>query len=1513
MSSPTLENMAKTLVLALCLLPSVVSAQTPAFPGAQGFGQFATGGRNGTVYHVTSLADSGTGTFRDAVSKANRTIVFDIGGTITLASAVTCANSLTIAGQTAPGGIALIGHEVSFSVRTNEIVRFLRIRPGSIASSTEDGINMGDGTNLIFDHVSIEFAPYNNIDAHGNFTGGNQITMQNCILGDPIGQQFSAHTEALNNNFSWCYNIFSSAHNRNPLAKVNNVFINNVVYNYQAGYTVANTSGNFSHDIVNNYFIAGPSTSTPSDNFFQMDSNQKIYSTGNLLDGDKNGSLGGSSTSPGSGTILTSPWSSITANTPTIPAVAAYKNDVSSAGPFPRDQVDQLVINDVTSLGTSGQMWTSQTATGLGNNGYGTITGTAAPLNSSGDGIPDYWKLANGLNPNIAYPPTNTADGYTLLEHYLNWTALPHAIAETNTSVTIPLSQYTAGFSAGSTYTATILSNGIVALNGSTATFTPNNNFTGMAAFVFTVNDGVTIMTNTVGIAISSVPQPQDLTWVGDSTLNNWDTTSSNWISGTNLFNFQSGDTVTFDDTGSDSPAINVNGILSPAAMTVNATQDFTFSGSGTLGGGMTLIKFGTGALTFNNINTFGGGIVMNNGSLNFGSSTSIPGGTLTLNNTGSVTVATANSLPNVTVTGTYSITGNGNSGSGIATLSDSGLLTLFISGGSQVFDLTGTMTGSGTIVLGSSPMALRFNGSSGDSSATFNLGSANAVAMVRSTSTSAVSLGGLTGGPGTQLQGNSSSGGVAATFTIGGNNKSMEFDGVIVDGSVATAGLTKSGSGTFTLTGNNTYSGATTISGGTLNVNGTITRSTVTAASGGTLSGTGLLNNVTVNSGGAISPGAGFNSIGTLNVTNLTLSSGTLDFDLSSSPSGANDQIILNNGLLTMSGTLNFQFNLVNQVLGNGTYVLITGATNSSASSVTLNQSLPANARQTFSLQRPPSGSGAAYIWLVVSGSLPNALLWQGTNSSVWDLATTNWLNGFVSDRFYNLDTVTFDDTSTNGNVIINGAVQPGSILVTNNSLAYTFGGTGVLTGSGSLTKAGSGSLLVNTTNGAYTGGIFVSGGTLTVNAGANIGTGPLTLSGGGTFGLTSSGPATTVSSPIFVQPNQTGTITSAALGNGYSGNVSSGNGASVLNITGGVSVSGTTSSQFDGFTGTINIQPAGTLRFSPNSSGNTYCSVNPTFIINGTLQPRNDGNTVQLGAFSGSGKLTGPQSAAGSGGTLYILGGNNANANFSGTISSNTAVASSVVSVNKIGSGTLTLSGTNSYTGNTTVLAGTLIADNVTGSATGSGSVLVTSGAMLSGNGIIGGATTVEAYATLAPGDGIGTLTFSSDLSLDNATILQFGLGISSDEVVVNGNLFLGGVLNITNTGGFGPGTYTLFSYNPANALTLGSLVIGSAPASYNYSINTNAVGLVQLIVASPTPPGFSSIVASGGNLILSGSNGKPFANYVELTSTNLDLPVASWTPLLTNQFDASGDFSITNPIDPASLQSFYLLKLQ
>ena len=217
------------------LIVGVIATNVPAFPGALGFGSIVTGGRGKPVYHVTTLADSGAGSFRDAVSVSGRTVVFDVGGYISLNTAVSAKGNLTIAGQTAPGGgIGFKGGEISFAGQANIICRFIRVRPGSdTASSTDDALSLYQAKNVILDHCSFEFAPWNNIDGVGDSTHViTNITFQNCLIADPTGQQFGAHTESVGGTWSWFYNIFANSHNRNPLAKANTVFINNVNYNY---------------------------------------------------------------------------------------------------------------------------------------------------------------------------------------------------------------------------------------------------------------------------------------------------------------------------------------------------------------------------------------------------------------------------------------------------------------------------------------------------------------------------------------------------------------------------------------------------------------------------------------------------------------------------------------------------------------------------------------------------------------------------------------------------------------------------------------------------------------------------------------------------------------------------------------------------------------------------------------------------------------------------------------------------------------------------------------------------------------------------------------------------------------------------------------------------------------------------------------------------------------------------------------------------------------------------------
>ena len=481
-----------------------------AFPEAQGFGKKATGARNGTVYHVTNLNDSGAGSFRDAVSASNRFVVFDVGGYVQLKTAVSAKSNLTLAGQTAPGeGIGFRGGEISFANSSNIICRYLRVRPGSETVSTEDdALSLYRAKNVIIDHSSFEFAPWNNIDGVSDDWQNypvTDITFQDSLIADPTGQQFGAHTESVASNWSWYRNIFANSHNRNPLAKANTVFVNNLLYNYSAGYTT-HTSTTFSHDLVNNYFVFGPASTGTDNTWFQVDKNQSMYYAGNLKDKDLNGVLSGAETTPywyqGEGTVLSGPWSSETNATKPLDTASAARVAMSLAGTLPRDPMDALIINQVTTLGkgTTGLgtgtvgpdsgLYTSQAQTGLPNSGYGAIAGGTRPTDTDNDGMPDAWESANGSNPSVDDAMTKASDGYALIEHYVNWLAEPHASTTGNASVDVDLAAYTFGFTTVSpAFTVSGAQNGTVALQADkhTAQFAPAAGFHGLASFTFTV------------------------------------------------------------------------------------------------------------------------------------------------------------------------------------------------------------------------------------------------------------------------------------------------------------------------------------------------------------------------------------------------------------------------------------------------------------------------------------------------------------------------------------------------------------------------------------------------------------------------------------------------------------------------------------------------------------------------------------------------------------------------------------------------------------------------------------------------------------------------------------------------------------------------------------------------------------------------------------------------------------------------------------------------------------------
>lgn len=411
------------LLFGLCAGTSL--AQTPpAFPTAEGFGKFAKGGRGGEVYQVTTLADSGPGSLRDALSKSGRTIVFTVGGVIKIGERLVVPSNTTIAGQTAPGGgITIYGNGVAYNAN-NVITRHIRIRMGKIGDSGKDAVSISDGRSMIWDHVSISWGRDGTFDANPNSgVTIDSITIQNCIVGQGL-QTHSTGGLMIANGASILRSLYINNNSRNPKARQTTQFVNNVVYNWSAsGYILGDTEGRSDGYLVGNWFATGPNTSggvldspTPS---------YHVYAKDNYYDNNKDGILNGRYF--GQGDFGTATWHT----TPSVsfPAVTewtalqAYERVFANVGANRwRDPVDSVFLANLKSLGKAGTQPTDEASLGLPNV-VGIIPNGTAPADADKDGMPDAWETSKGLNPNNASDRNGTnlsKDGYTNLEMYLN-------------------------------------------------------------------------------------------------------------------------------------------------------------------------------------------------------------------------------------------------------------------------------------------------------------------------------------------------------------------------------------------------------------------------------------------------------------------------------------------------------------------------------------------------------------------------------------------------------------------------------------------------------------------------------------------------------------------------------------------------------------------------------------------------------------------------------------------------------------------------------------------------------------------------------------------------------------------------------------------------------------------------------------------------------------------------------------------------------------------------------------
>ena len=457
----------KKLALAVCSLSLGLGAMAAdsgllAFPGAEGFGRFTTGGRGGEIYHVTNLNDSGAGSLRDAVSKPNRIVVFDVSGVIELKSTLVFSGNLTVLGQTAPGeGIQVYGNRVSFSNANNIIVRYIRFRMGVKGDSGKDAAGVASGHDMIFDHLSVLWGRDENfsISSNSKGTGPENVTIQNSIIGQGLQSHSCGGLIQSDGGVTLYRNLYIENKTRNPKVKGLNQYVNNVVYNWGDGgcYIMSDSEGDSWADIQNNYFMKGPWNGATKP-FTRGREGFRFFGAGNYYDDNKDGVLNGhlmtteemlGTQSDGAQSVYLESIDAVNAvidefNTANADKIAAgtqvkvqhltpiqnmmtaeeaYAWILENVGPTlpARDEVDQYIIDELASYGSKGTKNGISSEAQLPHRGTGVLSGGVKPLDSDNDGMPDAWETANGLNPNDASDAVAfAANGYMNIENYAN-------------------------------------------------------------------------------------------------------------------------------------------------------------------------------------------------------------------------------------------------------------------------------------------------------------------------------------------------------------------------------------------------------------------------------------------------------------------------------------------------------------------------------------------------------------------------------------------------------------------------------------------------------------------------------------------------------------------------------------------------------------------------------------------------------------------------------------------------------------------------------------------------------------------------------------------------------------------------------------------------------------------------------------------------------------------------------------------------------------------------------------
>jgi hypothetical protein len=496
-----------------------------AFPGAEGYGRYAVGGRGGKVIEVTNLNDDGPGSLRDAINQeiGPRTIVFNVSGNIKLASRLVANQPyITIAGQTAPGEGITISRAPIGLTGNDGVIRFLKVRIGG--GTTFDGMGLTGADYSIIDHCSISWT----IDESFSSRGAHHITLQRTLISEalniaghdkyPAGKMHGFAATIGGDIGSFHHNLL--AHNQGRNWSIGGGLngdgyytgrldiTNNVVYNWGGRTT---DGGANEVNFVNNFYKPGASTTI----FVALNAQhegvgkgmQRYYFNGNIMPGyfdEKSQDKGRKSTISHNEkveyeTFVDKPF--FPSYVETQSAKAAYKNVLSDVGanqPF-FDKHDNRIVEE-TLKGTFTYKGSKSGLGGMIDNeqdagGWPNFASETRPTDwdTDHDGLPNWWEKAFGLNENSKAGDFSDAnqdtdkDGFTQLDNYLDWLAQPHYFVNLKDKKVLNVADYFKGYENKPVYTFSDLKNGKVVLKGKEIQFTTVEK--GFASFVLTVKD----------------------------------------------------------------------------------------------------------------------------------------------------------------------------------------------------------------------------------------------------------------------------------------------------------------------------------------------------------------------------------------------------------------------------------------------------------------------------------------------------------------------------------------------------------------------------------------------------------------------------------------------------------------------------------------------------------------------------------------------------------------------------------------------------------------------------------------------------------------------------------------------------------------------------------------------------------------------------------------------------------------------------------------------------------------